>query len=584
MKTVVRLFLDRVTGAPGRVAFHVPEPKKNGDPAWPTAGEWCWRPVTLGEAHDQVAGLARRLHALGVDHGVPVAILAETSEPWAAVDLAVLALGGITVGIYPTLPGEEVAYQLSHSGARVLVVEDRTQADKVAPFLDDLPNLSHVVSLEPDAGVPPLVAAEPDHDWFAHRAARLKANDVATVVYTSGTTGRPKGAVLTHGNFAAIIEASRSAFPTRPGDRSIVFLPLAHVLQRFALYRGLAEDVTGHFAPSIAALPETIQVCRPTVLVTVPRMLEKIRATAEAKAAERGRLARQILDWAIGVGRARAACRRGGERVPLRLRAQAAVADRLVLATIRERLGGQLRAIVSGGAALSVEVAEWFEALGVSVCEGWGLTETCAPATINRVEGRRLGTVGPPLPGTEIRLAEDGEVLVRGPGVFQGYLHDPAATAEVLDEQGWFRTGDLGALDPDGFLRIIGRKKAIIVTAGGKNIAPVPIEKRIEGDVVEHAVVIGDERPYLVALVSLDPEVVGDLGRAAADPAILARVAARIDAANAGRARFETIKKFAVLPNRLAVETGELTPTLKPKRRVIADKYAAVIDELYFDG
>ncbi len=590
MSTVPALFLARVAQAPDAPAFHVrdaADPVKGGTPSAASPG---WRTYTLAECRDHVSGLARRLYALGVGPGTPVAIVAETSHLWAALDLAVLSLRGVTVGLYPTLTGEQLAWQLRHCRAEVLVVEDAETAHRVQPYLHELDDLVHVFALHPDAGVPMLAPAEADAAFLQTRVEAVAPDDLATLVYTSGTTGEPKGVELTHRHFVDVLQASRRALPVEAGERSIIFLPLAHSLQRTVTYRGLMEDVQAWYC-GIPDLQDVLPLARPTLLVTVPRMLEKIKARAEAAAARRGPRAARVFAWAISVGRAHAFLRRHGRPVPLTLAVQHRLADRLVYRTVREKLGGSLRLVVSGGAALGVDVAEWFEAVGIRVREGWGLTETCAPATTNTLDHVRLGTVGLPLPGVRIRLAEDGEVEVSSPGNFRGYHRDPAATAAAFTPDGWFRTGDLGALDPDGFLRIVGRKKAIIVTAGGKNIAPVPIEKDIEGGLCGQAVVIGSERRFLTALLAVDEEALtalarergwsGDAAAWAAHPEVQSMLQTRVDDANARRPRFEQVKRWARLPTPLSVEQGTLTPTLKVRRDAVERVFADLLDALY---
>lgn len=591
--TLPRLILEQLDAEPTRVVFYAradtldprPDPATNVPDAPPG-----WHGFTAAALRAEWSGLVHRLRALGVDHGVCVAIVAETSPMWSAADLATLALGGVTVGVYPSLLGEAVAWQVKHCEARVLLVEDQAQYDKIAPYLDTLPDLRHVLSLRACAAVPQLVPDPPDEALLRARVAAVQPEQLATIIYTSGTTGNPKGVVLNHAAFDATLKNSVKAIPLAPGESSVCFLPLAHVLQRFTLYQGVILRLVGYYAPSLKELPEVFAVARPTVFATVPRMLEKIKATAEAKAAERGPRAAAILAWAIGVGKAYQHGRRTG-RVPLTVRIQHLLADRLVYGKVRARMGGRMKLMVSGGAALNVEVAEWFEALGIPIREAWGLSETCAPATVVRLDEYRPGSVGRAIDGVEIKLDTDGEVLVRSAGMFQGYFKDPEATAAVFTPDGYFRTGDIGTLDEQGFLRIVDRKKEIIVTAGGKNIAPVNLEKKLEGGLLGQAVVIGSERPYLVALLAPDPEVLaamaeergwpGDYRERAARPEVRELLARRVEELNRGVPGFESIKRFAVLPAPLTPETGELTPTLKLKRRVIADKYGTLIEELY---
>jgi len=383
--------------------------------------------------------------------------------------------------------------------------------------------------------------------------------------------------VLTHRNFVSIVESSALVLPTYPGERSIIFLPMAHVLQRFAIYVGLSNDLEGWFCSHIPHLPQVLQVARPHVLATVPRMLEKIKATAEQRAAARGKAATRIFAWSIAVGTQYSRLLRAGAPVPRALSLQHRLADRLVLSKIRANMGGCMRQFISGGAALGTDVAEFFEACGIQVREGWGLSETCAPAATNAEADFKLGTVGRALPGVEIKLAEDGELLVKGPGNFLCYHKDPDATSEAHTADGFFKTGDIGEIDGEGFIRIVDRKKELIVTAGGKNIPPVNIEKRLEGGIVDQAVVIGSERPYLVALLTVSAELAADLGEAE----VADRVAAKVAEANAGLPSYETVKRFAILPEPLSLEKGELTPTMKLKRRAICARHAAQIEALY---
>ncbi len=561
---------------------------------------WCeggtWRSQTRSESVAQVSGIARGLAERGVGRGVAVAILSNTRPEWAAVDLAILSLRGVTVGIYPTLLPDQIAYQLRHSGVALAIVEDADQAERLASVRDQVPSLEEIVVIEPTAGWPSLseLAGPADLGWLRERVAEVEPDDVATHIYTSGTTGKPKAAVLLHRNFVGVVEATRDLATLGPEDRGVIWLPLAHSLQRFASYRGLLEDGEGWYAESIDKLPEALLAARPTVLASVPRMLEKIHHRAHVAVAERGGLAKRLFDRAFAIGHRRLAYLERGAPVPGLLELRWRFWNRLVFRKVRARMGGALRLLVSGGAALNPVVARWFGAMGVIVLEGWGLTETCAPATCNREDAFRIGTVGRPVPGVELRIAEDGEILVRGPGVFQGYHADPEASAACMTDDGWFRTGDIGTIDAEGFLRITDRKKEILVTAGGKNIAPVPIEKRIErSPYVSQAVVVGSERPYLVALLVPDDEALDLFGRQAGLPEgedLAARVArpevralfeAAVAEANEGLARFETVKRWCVLPRTFSVESGELTPTLKLKRRVVQERHAEDIEALY---
>jgi len=553
-----------------------------------------WASQNMEASLRELAGVARALEALGAGPGVTTAILSDTRREWVAADLANLCLGGVTVGVYPSLLPHQIAFQLAHSEVRIAIVEDADQAAKVAQIRDQVPTLEAVISLDEAPGLRRLqaLAAPEDWGWLEERARAVEPDDVATNIYTSGTTGAPKGAVLTHGNFVTVARASRAAVPTRPGDRSLIFLPLAHSLQRFAVYRGLMEEDSEGWFTTIADFQEALAAARPQVLATVPRMLEKIRSRAQAKVAERGGVVKALFDWAFRVGLARSHCLETGAPVPLTVAAQYAIADRLVFSRIRERLGGEMRCLVSGGAALNPEVARWYHAMGITVLEGWGLTETSAPATANREDDFRFGTVGKAIPEVELRIADDGEILVRGPGIFREYLKNPEASAAAL-EGGWFHTGDIGTLDDEGFLRITDRKKEILVTAGGKNIPPLPIETRLEfSDFVEKAVVIGSERPYLVALLTPDEEnldawasqrglpaeaLAARLGR----PGVRALFDAAMAAANEDQARFEQVKKYTLLPTSFTDRSGELTPTLKLKRRVINERYADAITALY---
>lgn len=553
-----------------------------------------WQSMTRSESLTEVSRLTRTLHdELGVTTGTPIAILSDTRREWAAIDMAAQCLRAIVVGIYPTLRPEQVEYQLAHSEAKICVVENAAQAAKVLACRDRLPNLEHLISIDPTEGIPSIhdFGGVPDVPWLRERAAEAQPDDVATYIYTSGTTGDPKGAVLTHHNFVATAHASKDIGGLEPGEHALIFLPLAHSFQRFTSYRGFLEEGVGWYVPSINQLPWAIQEARPHVLATVPRMLEKIKAKADAAVHSRGGFPAKMYTWAFKVGRRRAELEVAGRPIPAMLRLQDRIAER-VFQRVRERLGGNLRLLVSGGAALNPEVSWWFMAMRVTVLEGWGLTETSAPATANAPGYIRVGTVGRAIDGIELRLDDDGEVLVRGAGVFKGYYKDEAATAATFDGD-WFRTGDIGEIDAEGYLKIVDRKKEILVTAGGKNIPPVNIENRIErSPYVEKAIAIGDGRPYIAALLVPDTEALDSLAEKYGWPT--EDLATRVDRpevkelfdtavkdANETLARYEQVKRFDVLPREFTPESGELTATMKLKRRVIRERYAPEIASLY---
>jgi long-chain acyl-CoA synthetase len=590
MSTVPQLLLDRAARDQGGTSFFA----RTSHVAWEgqarSAQHPGWTELSMSDLVEVVSSLAEQLATLGVQKGCRVAVLSETSSMWAALDMAIISLGGVTVGIYPTLPADQVLWLLKHSEAHLLICENVEQWSRLGD-LSQLKDLEHTRLIWPSETGPPRIApAEPNLDFLHQSISKLLPDDICTIVYTSGTTGEPKGAMLTHANFVSVIHASVDVIPTQAGDRSIVFLPMAHSLQRFALYRGLAEEVVGYFC-TIEDLPETLRIARPHVLVSVPRMLEKVQAQVRAGAKAKGPRAVAFLERAIADGEQAAELRRLGQRLPLNLRTRLAFAERLVYRRIRQGLGGSLHTFISGGAALSPQLARWFEAVGIEVLEGWGLTETSAPATATPAGAARHGSVGPPLPGVTIRTMNDGELLVESPGNFQGYFKDPEATAQAFTSDGAFRTGDLGRIDADGYVWITGRKKAIIVTAGGKNIAPVPIEKRLERDLIGQAVVVGSERPYLVALLALDPDLLeaearqkgwsGGTAEWRQRAEVIRRVQSVIDDANQGRASFETVKKFAILPRSLSLEEKELTPTLKLRRAIVLDHFQDQVDSLY---
>jgi long-chain acyl-CoA synthetase len=552
-----------------------------------------WRDMRYPELGDALRQIAGGLLALGIAPGDRVAVLAETRHEWTLADCAALAAGAAVVPIYQTNSPEECRYVLTHSGARLVFCEDEHQLAKVEQGRDACPSLEHVVLLTGSVAgalsLDELVAggAAVAPGALDTRLAALRPDDPATIVYTSGTTGPPKGCVLTHRNVLATVRMYGDALELGREPFSIfMFLPLAHVLARVAQMVALERGGTiSYWRRDSARLLDDLAQTAPTHVPLVPRVLEKVHARAFSAAGE-SRLRRALLSWALRTGAA-AAGREGG---PL-LRTRHALADRLVLAKVRGLFGGELRQVLTGAAPVGREVLDFFAACGVPVLEGYGLTETCAAATLNTATAVRLGTVGRALPGVSVAIADDGEVLIRGDNVFPGYYADDAATAEALAD-GWLRSGDLGALDGDGYLTITGRKKDIIITSSGKNVTPANIEAALrERPLISHAVVYGDNRPYLVALLTLEPDELPALARrlgVPADPAALAAdelvrelLEAEVGQVNERFARIEQVKRFAVLHRDLTQAAGELTPTLKVKRAAVYDSHGETLKRLY---
>ncbi|MDQ3769196.1 MAG: long-chain fatty acid--CoA ligase [Actinomycetota bacterium] len=559
----------------------------------------AWRRMGYAELGRNVTALARGLLALGVEPGDRVAILSQTRPEWTYADFAVLCVGGVVAPVYQTNSSEECRYVLEHSGARVLFCEDAVQLEKVEAIRGHLPALEHVVAFtQAREGALSLEALEArgegiDEARVRERADAVSLDDLATIVYTSGTTGPPKGCMLTHGSLRADMDMvhQRISFP----DDAVfyVFLPLAHALTRIVEF--LAVDVGAELAywqRDPKKLVEDVGEIEPTHLPSVPRLFEKIYTAATARVAEAGGAKEKLFHWAVGVGRRVREAEQAGREPGRVLQAQHALADRLVLHKVRDLFGGRIQLALTGAAPIDPEILQFFRAAGVYVLEGYGMTETAAVASLNTIEEHRFGTVGKPLPGCEVRIADDGEVLMKGPNVFSGYFNDEEATRSTLID-GWLYSGDLGELDADGYLKITGRKKDLIITSSGKNIAPSNIENLVrQTRWVSQVVVFGDRRPYLTALVTLDPDEAGALaekvGAPGAGVATLARhegaraeIQRVIDEANAQFANIEQIKRFEILERDLSQEDDELTPTLKVKRNVVYARHADVFSGLY---
>ncbi|MBD1543342.1 long-chain fatty acid--CoA ligase [Arthrobacter sp. IA7] len=566
-----------------------------------------WQNITAGRFLDQVTALAKGLIAGGLAPGDTVAVLSATRYEWTLVDFAIWFAGGVTVPIYETSSASQVEWILSDSGAGRVFVEDRQKAallDQVLSASSVLAGrLVPIVRMDNDGEAPNLAslaaagAGVTDAELERHRSAAA-LRDVASLVYTSGTTGRPKGCGITHGNFALVARNIVALLPEllqREDARTLMFLPLAHVLARAVQVVCLTAGVTLGHASGAAQLLEDLETFKPTFLLAVPRVFEKVHAEAEQKARDAGksRLFSAAAGVAVRYSEALDAARRGkGSGPGAMLRAQHALFDRLVYARLRQVFGGNMEYAVSGASPLNARDTHFFRGAGIAVLEGYGLTETTAPCTLNTAGLTRVGTVGIPAPGTTIRIAEDGEVLVRGIGVFKGYHANEAANAEAFTD-GFFRTGDVGSLDADGFLTITGRKKDLLVTAAGKNVAPGPLEEKIrEHQLVGHAVVVGDGKPFISALVSFDPEGLEHWctarGRpllspaeACTDAAVRSAIQEAVDQANSLVSKAESIRKFRVLDAAFTVESGHLTPSLKLKRAAVVKDYEAEIEELY---
>ena len=533
----------------------------------------AWRGASWSRMADLAQRVAARLVGEGVQAGDRVVIMADNRVEWLYCDLGIQAAGAVTVPIYPSTPARTAQVIADDAGARVAFVDDG---------LHDRLQVERLVAL--DADLPAWVAAPADPELLAEvetRAAAVGPDDLATLVYTSGTTGLPKGVMLPHRCFVDMAKSCLQVFDLGPDDESLSFLPYSHVFERInGLFVGLAAGGSAWIARGIPKLVDDLQECRPTVMVAVPRVYEKMHQQVMAIVREQPPRRRAIFRWAIGQGRRRMR----GQPAPLY-----PLADRVVLGPIRRRLtGGRLRFFVSGGAPLSAEVESFFWAIGVKILNGWGMTETSSGATSNTERRHEFETVGPPLPGVEIRIADDGEILVRSPGNMVGYFNNQEATAETLDD-GWVRTGDIGELDASGFLRITDRKKELLKTAGGKFVAPAPMETRLMQDpAIERAVVIGDERPYVTALIVPDWRTLqvvhgieGSPEELCEDERARAVVQGSVDELNRDLGSWETIKYFTLLPHDFTEESGELTPTLKVKRRIVQERYRDPIETMY---
>ena len=545
--------------------------------AYLVEGDDGWREVSWEEATRAVDEIANGLLSLGIGKGDAAGILGRTNVEWVLFDYALGSIGVIGAGIYPSLPPRDCAYILDHSDAVAVLVENDEQRAKIDAERDNLPKLRHVFSFEDldDLRAKGRKFAGENLDALERARAEVGEDDLFTYIYTSGTTGPPKACMISHHNYYSMVGAVDDV-PSfiGPDDLILLYLPLAHNFGR------CLHLLAGYVGCSIAFCPDALRVgeaateVKPTVLPSVPRVFEKVHTAVLASFDEATGVKRKLIEWALRVGERVSAREQAGESVPAWLAVQHRIADKLVYSKVKAKLGGRLRLPISGGAPLAKEIAEFFHTIDILICEGYGQTECTTASNVNMPGRFRFGTVGPAIPGIEVKTAGDGEVLIRGPNVFGGYYKDEAATREVLDEDGWLRTGDVGSIE-DGFLAITDRKKDIIVTAGGKNVSPQNIENELKASkYVSQALVIGDRRPYLTALITLD-----EAAKGLSDPQGLIQEV--VDEVNDGKASFEQVKRFAVLERDFSPEHDEVTPTLKLKRKIVGEHFASEIEALY---
>ena len=567
----------------------------------------AWKPISASDFGFTVRALSLGLNALGVQPGDRVAILSENRPEWAMADFAILCAGAWSVPIYPTLPANQIAPLLNDSGAKVIFCSTLEQLGKILTVRSQCGQLDHVVLIE---GNPPMAPGyttfhavvdkgrptlEMSANVFDQRAARVKPDDVATIIYTSGTTGEPKGAMLKHSNFVSNVICGCEVIPFPSEGAALSFLPLSHVFERMLDYSYFYRKISIAYAESIEKLGANFVEVKPLCFGAVPRIYEKVQARIMAAVESGPGWKRKLFAWAVGVGAERLPYLERGEKPPPGLARKAKIADALVFKKIRARLGGRFQFAVSGAAPLSRSLAEFFIGAGVQIYEGYGLTETSPVICVNGPGRWRLGTVGRALRGVEVKIAQDGEILTRGPHVMKGYYNKPEATAEAIDRDGWFHTGDIGQLDADGFLAITDRKKDLIVLAGGKKAAPQPIENELKkSPFISLPIVIGDRQKFLAALIVPDFDKLKEwaaVGHLAVDWAHLDANAEmrrlyqrEIDAYNADKAHHEQIRAFAILPSDLTIEDGSITPTLKVKRRILETRYHSLIEGLYHNA
>ena len=590
--SVPRMFVDRVLATPGAEAFRYPD-------------DGGWTSVTWRQVGDRVALIAAGLISLGINPEERVALASGTRYEWVVVDFAILAAGAATTTVYPTTHAEDVAFIVANSGSRIVVAEDQTQVDKLIAHRAELPAVDKVVVIdgigdgdwvitlnELEERGKQLLAESPTA--VTDRVDAIRPDQLATLIYTSGTTGKPKGVRLTQDSWTYTAAAMDSLGVLSEKDLNYVWLPLAHAFGKVMLALPLAIGFPTVIDGRVDKIVENLAVIRPTIMGAVPRIFEKVHGRVSETMAKETGLKKHLVDWAVKVGLETSRVKQSGQRPSAALAAQFKLADRLVFAKIRDRFGGRLRFFISGSAALDREIAQWFDAIGVVVLEGYGLTETSAASTLNRPSAYRFGTVGWPMPQTDVKIADDGEILMKGPGVMDGYHSLPDATAEAIDGEGWFHTGDIGELDAEGFLRITDRKKDMFKTSQGKYVAPSAVSAHFKAicPYASEIIIYGEGKPYCVALVGLEAEALmgwaaenglGDkpFGEIARDGKTREMISGYVDQLNNHLNRWEQVKRFSIIDRELTVEAGDLTPSLKLKRKSVVDDFHDSIDQLY---
>jgi long-chain acyl-CoA synthetase len=568
-----------------------------------------WIAVNFKKAVETAELMSGGFASLGIEKGDRIAIVSGNRMEWALADYAALFLGAILVPVYPSLMAHQIAYILNDAQAKLVIVEDGTQVSKIEKIRSQLDTVENIFVIEEfdnrkDETWPLLSCLEragstflENHrDYIPGHIKSVRREDVATIIYTSGTTGEPKGVVLSHKNFFANLESVSDLFDCYPEDEFLSFLPLSHILERTAgHYFSCYHGATVCYAESIDSLPENLIEIKPTLMISVPRLFEKMYGRILESVESGSPLKRRIFYWALHSGGTYMKYQMAGENPPLSVRIKQKVAYKLVFSKLNERLGGRIRYCISGGAPLPATIGEFFNAAGLTILEGYGLTETSPGIAFNRPDAYKFGAVGRPLPNVEVKIAADGEILTRGDHVMQGYYNKEEETKEVIDSEGWFYTGDIGFIDDDGFLVITDRKKNMIVTSGGKNIAPQPIENcLLTSQFIEQAVVIGDRRKFCSAIIvpssaavetwaQREGIVAEDYTSLLSNEKLMAFMQGEIDRLTESFASFERIKKFCLLPELFSQDGGELTPSLKIKRRIVEEKYAAEIEKMYRD-